>query len=80
MVQLYDRDAAVVREVLILLANFIQGDPDAHRDASDLAKWTDKRDTHSAGIVKDHPSLRGDLAGARLRSIVAAIEEQPPRV
>jgi hypothetical protein len=75
MVTLYEQDAVVVRDGLKLLAEYA----DKQKNTSDLAEWIDTiGKTHSAKIAADHPSQRDRLAAARLKSIVASIEEQLP--
>jgi hypothetical protein len=80
MVTLYERDAIVVRDGLNHLADFFKGDPDRPKDATPLLRWMDELSRASnSGTAADHPSQRGNLAAARLASIVAAIEEQLPK-
>jgi hypothetical protein len=82
MVMLYDQDAVVMRDGLKLLAEYA----DAQKNTSDLAEWIDTIGKATAAkIAADHPSQRDlpwwradRLAAARLRSIVASIEEQLP--
>jgi hypothetical protein len=76
MIQLYDRDAAVVADVLSLLASFFQGDTQARTDAyNKLQDWRpgDIGETYPPG-AEEH--RKGAFAGQRLKSIVAAINEQ----
>lgn len=76
MIQLYDRDADVVTDVLTLLAGFFYGDTQARADAYNrLENWlpADINETHTPAFAEYR---RGLLAGARLKSIAAAIKEQ----
>ncbi len=76
MIQLYDRDAAVVADVLSLLASFFHGDTEARTDAYyKLQDWRpgDIGETNPPNTTQDR---KGVFAGQRLKSIVAAINEQ----
>lgn len=77
MVELYERDAAVVAEVLTRLVEMYEEADRTLPTASyeRLAQWTprDLRATYAPELVRDLPK---PLTSARLKSILAAIAEQ----
>jgi hypothetical protein len=74
MIRLYKRDAVVVTEALSLLVE-LRGDPNAVDAFNRLQVWepSDVEDSYPPGFARDRRSL---LAVARLKSILAAIDEQ----
>jgi hypothetical protein len=87
MVQLYGRDADAVRQILFLVAGFIDAIGDDERHNSEIVPhnwgWLYNRllEFGSKGVVglPEAPAARKDTA-AWLRAIVAAIDEQRPRL
>jgi hypothetical protein len=71
MIQLYDRDAAVVGDVLPLVAALCQARP-----GPEYAVAAEALHTWSLEGVEGAPETKREVLTARLNSIVAAIEEQ----
>jgi hypothetical protein len=80
VIQLYDRDARDIARLLDILATFVAAPkidrPTVDHLADELARWTptDLEPTHTA--LLNNADYRGDVVSARLREIIAAIEEQ----
>lgn len=75
MIQLYDRDAAAVADVLALVADIVREGGGTQRDVAygELLLWA-PADVRDAPNMSD--SRRAFATGARLKSIVSAINDQ----
>jgi len=79
VIQLYDRDAVEVSALLAVVADDIfKGDTEGTKSGPLLESRNRLAKADSAATAADHPSQQGPLAAARLKSIVASIEEQLP--
>ena len=76
MIKLYDRDGAMVVEILTIVAGLIRADADSSEGETlnRLLSWA------PADIDKTHPGIseprRRFLAHARLKAIIAEVDEQ----
>jgi hypothetical protein len=78
VIQLYDRDAVEVSALLAVVTDIFKGDTEGTKSGPLLESRNRLAKADSAATAADHPSQQGDLAAARLKFIVASIEEQLP--
>ena len=77
MIQLYDRDAVEVSALLaVVAADIFKGDEEDTRSGPLLESRNRLARADTAAVAVLHPGQQGNLAAARLTSIVDAIEEQ----